>query len=171
MAAYRRILVATDFSAAADLALDEAIRIAAEMRATLAILHVYQLPLSEWQRPGVVRRDHRHRSYAERKVSRRLLRAWRTHITATPILEQGAPDLKIVEVAEREGADLIVMGTRGPTQRLILGSVAARVVANAPCAVLTICTRLAAARREESELKPTRRREVVAALGGSEAWS
>ena len=170
MAAYRRVLVATDFSAAADLALDEAIRIAAEMRATLVVLHVDHLPLPAWRRQGVAGRTQRDRSDAERKLSRRLLRAWRTHIAATPILEQGAPDLKIVEVAEREGADLIVMGTRGPTERLILGSVAARVVANAPCAVLTMCTRRAAARRVENELKPTGR-GVAASLGGSEAWS
>ena len=167
MAAYRRILVATDFSAASDLALEEGIRIAAEMGATLAILHVYQVPLSGWQPAGAVSRNHRARSDAERSLSRRLLRAWRRRIATTPILEQGQPDRKIVEVAERERADLIVMGTRGPTERLILGSVAARVVANAPCAVLTMCTRLAEVRLED-ELKPTRP-EVAAAPGGSEA--
>jgi nucleotide-binding universal stress UspA family protein len=47
---------------------------------------------------------------------------------------------EILAHAEREGVDLIVMGThgRGGAARLFLGSVAERIVRAAPCPVLTV---------------------------------
>ena len=48
----------------------------------------------------------------------------------------------IVEEAARQGADLIVIGTRGLSgfKHLLLGSIAERVVQRAPCPVLTVKT-------------------------------
>jgi nucleotide-binding universal stress UspA family protein len=45
-----------------------------------------------------------------------------------------------VEEAERLSADLIVMGTHGhgPVRHALLGSVAERVIREAPCPVLTV---------------------------------
>lgn len=55
---------------------------------------------------------------------------------STEVLE-GSPKKQIVEAAERWGADLIVLGSRGhgPTQRFLLGSVAQAVAQHAPCSV------------------------------------
>jgi nucleotide-binding universal stress UspA family protein len=52
----------------------------------------------------------------------------------------GEPATAIVEDAEKEGADLIVMGTHGRTglSRLLMGSVAEAVVRRAKCPVLTV---------------------------------
>lgn len=52
----------------------------------------------------------------------------------------GVPDHEIVHYAKEHDADLIVVGTHGygPFKRLILGSVADRVIRQAPCAVLTV---------------------------------
>ena len=46
----------------------------------------------------------------------------------------------IVSLAERVGADLVVVGTHGRTgvRRVLMGSVAERVVRHAGCAVLTV---------------------------------
>jgi nucleotide-binding universal stress UspA family protein len=46
----------------------------------------------------------------------------------------------IVEYAEREAVDLIVMGTRGlgPSSRFRMGSVASKVVRHAPCSVYVV---------------------------------
>ena len=46
----------------------------------------------------------------------------------------------MVDTAERIGADLIVMGTRGLTglKHVVLGSVAERTVRLAPCPVITV---------------------------------
>lgn len=60
----------------------------------------------------------------------------RTHFIA----ERGSPAESIVEVAKRERADAVVMGTHGRTglDRLLVGSVAETVVRLAPCSVLTV---------------------------------
>jgi nucleotide-binding universal stress UspA family protein len=55
-------------------------------------------------------------------------------------VELGHPAVNIVELAEREGVDLIVMSTHGRTgiDHMLMGSVTEKVVARAPCPVLTI---------------------------------
>jgi nucleotide-binding universal stress UspA family protein len=52
----------------------------------------------------------------------------------------GSPYQKIIDMAEAEQVDLIVMATAGRTgfSRLIMGSIAERVVRTASCPVLTI---------------------------------
>jgi nucleotide-binding universal stress UspA family protein len=57
----------------------------------------------------------------------------------TTVME-GSPSRKIVRHAEGEGCDLIAMGThgRGGIDRLLLGSVAERVVRSAEVPVLTV---------------------------------
>jgi universal stress protein A len=56
------------------------------------------------------------------------------------LIAVGTPYYKIVEVAEAEKVDLVVMATHGRTGlgHLLLGSVAEKVVRTAPCPVLTI---------------------------------
>jgi universal stress protein A len=56
------------------------------------------------------------------------------------VVEVGVPYKEIVRLAEDEDADLIVMSTHGRTglEQVVLGSVAAKVVARAPCPVLSI---------------------------------
>ena len=53
---------------------------------------------------------------------------------------EGSPAREIVAYAERSGADLVVMGThgRGGINRILVGSVAERVVRTAPIPVLTV---------------------------------
>ena len=62
----------------------------------------------------------------------------RLAIDATADVREGEPADEIVRAAEEAGADLIVVGTRGMTglRRLLLGSVARRVLYRAKCSVL-----------------------------------
>ena len=55
-------------------------------------------------------------------------------------LQTGVPFEEIVKVADDERADMIVMGTHGRSRlnRVLLGSVAERVIRLAPCPVLTV---------------------------------
>lgn len=55
-------------------------------------------------------------------------------------VEFGAAHSSIVEVAEREGVDMIIMATHGRTgfNHMLLGSVAEKVIARATCPVLVI---------------------------------
>ena len=56
------------------------------------------------------------------------------------LLRTGTAAEEIGQAATDEGADLIVVGTHGRTglERLVIGSVAERVVRIAPCPVLTV---------------------------------
>jgi nucleotide-binding universal stress UspA family protein len=59
-------------------------------------------------------------------------------VKVTPRIEEGSPSRKIVELSSEH--DLIVMGTLGRTgfSKLLLGSVAERVVRFAKCPVLVV---------------------------------
>ncbi len=56
------------------------------------------------------------------------------------IVRFGNPAREIAALARRVGADLIVMGTHGRSMmaRLFQGSIAEKVIANAPCPVFTL---------------------------------
>ena len=72
--------------------------------------------------------------------------------------ELGEPAISLVEVAVREGYDLIVMGHRGldGIAGLVLGSVAKKVATDSPCAVLVV-----------RGPAPERIQKVLAAVDGS----
>ena len=61
-------------------------------------------------------------------------------VTARARVETGVAWQEILRIAREDQADVIVMGTHGRTgvNRLLLGSVAERVVRQAPCPVLTV---------------------------------
>ncbi len=58
----------------------------------------------------------------------------------THVIREGSPAKVILEVAEEENIDLIVMGSSGKSgfDRFIMGSVADKVVNSAKCAVLVV---------------------------------
>ncbi len=64
--------------------------------------------------------------------------AERLGVKVTPCIEEGSPSRKIVELSSEH--DLVVMGTLGRTgfSKLLLGSVAERVVRFAKCPVLVV---------------------------------
>jgi nucleotide-binding universal stress UspA family protein len=59
---------------------------------------------------------------------------------AEPLVLEGSVTASIVRAAEEHGADLLVVGTHGRTgiRRLLMGSVAERVLEHAPCSVLVV---------------------------------
>jgi nucleotide-binding universal stress UspA family protein len=61
-------------------------------------------------------------------------------ISVTTKIIEGIPNDAIVEEAQNWGADLIVLGSHGygRVRRVVLGSVAAAVVAKAPCSVQVV---------------------------------
>jgi nucleotide-binding universal stress UspA family protein len=62
-------------------------------------------------------------------------------VRATPqFVDGGIPSEEIVRVAEQNKTDVLVLGTHGRSgvMKVLLGSVAARVVATASCPVLTV---------------------------------
>jgi nucleotide-binding universal stress UspA family protein len=61
-------------------------------------------------------------------------------VRATGLIMEGSPYEVIARAARSRRADVLVLGTHGRTglSRFFLGSVAARVLASAPCPVLTV---------------------------------
>jgi nucleotide-binding universal stress UspA family protein len=145
MTRIRRILCASDFSKTSGKALTSAINLAKANRARLTILHAYVpiVPLvpeqyiesSTWDRV-----DTETRRWAERQVEKLAEKARKLGVRASALMVIGDPTQQIVRTARSKRADLIVVGTHGRRgfSKFFLGSVAERVVATAPCPVMTV---------------------------------
>jgi nucleotide-binding universal stress UspA family protein len=143
--AVRHILHPSDFSPASSAAFTKALALARDAKAQLTIVHVLSpavvLPVDVYVAPRVY--DDIQRSaetYARKKLDVLLARARKAGVRAKTALVEGVAAERIVAAARRNRADLIVIGTHGRTglARLMLGSVASRVVATAACPVLTV---------------------------------
>jgi nucleotide-binding universal stress UspA family protein len=136
------ILVPHDFDQAAESALSYALGLAETLGARVTILHAYEMPVYGYPDAIVASFE----SATERKrqcgevLQRVASRARRSSVSVDTALQQGTPWAEIVDTAERLHVDLIVMGTHGRRgiHRVLLGSVAEKVVRCAPCAVLTL---------------------------------
>jgi len=141
----RHILYPSDFSPASGAAFTKALALARDAKAQLTIVHILNptvvLPIDGYVAPRVY--DDIQRSaeaYARKKLAGLLARARKAGVRAKTALVEGVAAERIVAAARRNRADLIVIGTHGRTglARLMLGSVASRVVATAACPVLTV---------------------------------
>ena len=132
----KNLMVATDFSPASDAALAYGRALARAFGATLHLLHVIENP---FLRPTFGNPDDIRANILE-SVENRLTVEDRAR-GARPVLETSDhPAEAIIGYAERAGIDLIVLGTHGRSgiERVLMGSVAERVVRGAPCPVLTV---------------------------------
>lgn len=84
--------------------------------------------------------DKQARQWSARQLNRLANDAKKAGVRATTLLRDGDPVDQIVRAARSTRADLIVVGTHGRRglPKFFLGSVAERVVATAPCPVLTV---------------------------------
>jgi nucleotide-binding universal stress UspA family protein len=143
-----RILAPTDFSEDSKLALTYAIELAQKFTSEIVVLHVDQplapVMVSELN-PGIDfsamnRIAEEQRLLAVRELDQVTARLRETGVKARSLLRVGAPFLEILNAAQSEGADLIVMATHGRSGlvHVLMGSVAERVVRKAGCPVLTV---------------------------------
>ena len=137
---YERILVPTDGSPEVDAVLDHAAGLAATHDADLHVLYVINtagyagLPgdgavgglSAMMNEQGETALDRAAERVGDRLTER--------------VLVEGTPSEEIIDYAEEADCDLVVMGThgRGGIDRLLLGSVAERVVRTSPVPVLTV---------------------------------
>jgi nucleotide-binding universal stress UspA family protein len=143
----RHVLVPTDHSEDAMQALQAAVRILAPAAAgaRVTLLHAFQLQAGAvypWAASTL--------AYGANELARESVE--RLEQIAEPIrrlgfdvqttAREGYPPQVIDEEASRLRADLIAMGTHGRSglKRLVLGSVAERILPNAPCPVVTVHT-------------------------------
>jgi nucleotide-binding universal stress UspA family protein len=119
----RQILVATDFSESAEVAFATAVDYARVLHARLHLLHVF--------------------APTDVEVTRLLVDAASKLGPDVPVAVAsvaGDPAEEILKYATRHPIDLIVMGTHGRTglSRVLLGSVADRVIRGSACPVLVV---------------------------------
>ena len=166
---FTRVLVASDFSPLATQALTQAQRLASA-DAAVVVVNAWHYPAGAWSLAALGERTH-----ASTALESALTEPPRVRGEALVADEaaagrtiqfrllQGQPADVVTDVAAREQADLIAIGTHGRTgvRRLVLGSVAAAVMRHAPCSVLI------ARGPVEPEAKPADAAEPAPAPDGS----
>ena len=144
----RRILHPTDFSTASGPAFAKALSLAKDNGAELLIVTVLDAlpPLASEayvSRETYDRIAAEGRAAAQRRLDRPVARARNAGVRVRSRVLEGSAHEQIVRTAKRERSDLIVMGTHGRTglTKLLIGSVAGRVISMAPCPVVTVRAR------------------------------
>jgi nucleotide-binding universal stress UspA family protein len=139
---FKRIVSATDFSDTAEAAWELAGELARVHRAEVILVHVFvELPVYPEVAVTTVQRVwEEQRLWVEQQLVERVEAATARGIPARYLLRTGTAAEEITRAADDEGADVVVVGTHGRTgiNRLLIGSVAERVVRLAPCPVLTV---------------------------------
>lgn len=143
---FSRLLVPHDGSEMSDKALDEAIRFAKHFGSKIILLHVVEdrvappsallafikekatLGKAKADLMGIIRMG------GENMLGDRVEKARSAGLEANTMIEVGDPAEVILKTAEKEGADMIIMGSRqlkGARRLMMLGSVARRVAESA----------------------------------------
>jgi nucleotide-binding universal stress UspA family protein len=130
-----KVLYPTDFSSYSNQAYFHAIALAESHHASLTILYVYAPPQGLGQGSPS---DAGEAAYWRNQLEQ--IRPTNSAIPVEHVFLQGDPATRIVAYAADAGMDLIVMGTHGRTglERLLLGSVAEKVMREALCSVLVV---------------------------------
>lgn len=129
-----KIAVATDGSETAQRAVSAAFDLAQRFGAAVVILTAYRAGASgsdSWASTSAV--------HAERVLADAEDAAAERGLEATSAMSEGDPGEVVVALAERHGADLVVVGSLGMHRR-VLGSVPNTVTHKAPCSVFVVKT-------------------------------
>lgn len=133
---FARILVGTDGSDSASTAVAHAAELAKVAGAELIVMHAYPPPRSDVG--GPFGGD----AYPGHEIGKSILadaeKRFAGDATVRTVLREGSAAEAIIDVAEEEKVDLIVVGNKGMTgaKRFLLGSVPNHVAHHAPCTVL-----------------------------------
>ncbi|MFI5308437.1 MAG: universal stress protein [Polyangiales bacterium] len=144
MPTIKTILCPTDFSECSTASVGMAIELAKRLGARVQLLHVFQLPqYVGWEEgmamvaatPGFLEEL---RKGVDQQLAKQIEAAKQAGIDVVAEQVDGVAFREIVDRSAK--ADLVVMGTHGRTglPRLMLGSVAERVVRLSKCPVLTV---------------------------------
>ena len=138
----KRILIPTDGSDTSMRAAEFAIKIAKHFESEIVAIYVIDRVILEeiakiHERQGL---EDEIKRKAERCLNYIVKSAEKKGLKARSILVEGQPHDQIVRHAESLKADMIIMGSKGRRgmNRILIGSVAERVIEYAPCPVLVI---------------------------------
>jgi nucleotide-binding universal stress UspA family protein len=126
------IAVATDGSDTAQRAVDAAFEMARRFNSAVVILTAFQAdPGGGWAASSA--------THAERVLANAEEAAAEQGLACSSAMSEGDPGEVVVALAERHGADLLVVGNKGMHRRL-LGSVPNTVTHKATCSVFVVKT-------------------------------
>jgi nucleotide-binding universal stress UspA family protein len=141
-----RILVPVDLLPGSKTIVDYAVQLAQPFKASIEVMHAWEPP--QYVAPDLLvaapgwnpQSLEKTALDAARKELEALIGSLQAPVPFTHRLEVGEPGAAILRVAQVGGFDLIIMGTHGRRglPRLLLGSVAQKVIARASCPVLTL---------------------------------
>lgn len=146
---FKSILVGTDGSQTANAAVSEAVRLALKLDAQLVVVSAYA-PVSD-----VRQRQERHALPDDAQwmigpredvlgilEDARALAKQQGLTAVETFARQGEAADAILDIAEEQGVDLIIVGNKGMTgaKRFLLGSVPDKISHHAPCSVLIVRT-------------------------------
>ncbi|MFW6067891.1 MAG: universal stress protein [Myxococcota bacterium] len=144
----QRILIPIDFSECSEHALELAANLAGKIGADAVAVHVIApptdyLPMARelWGAGAKDRLSEQAQAKAERDLEAFRQRQPEEVREAVRFkIEKGVPYDRILQDVEREHFDMIVVGSRGrnAADRILMGSVAERLVRHAPCPVLVV---------------------------------
>lgn len=141
---FKKVVWATDGSDAADQALSVAKQMATEVGGELLAVHCVELTMPG--KGGGKFSVYANEDELEEKIERQLSELSADGVPTRMIMARaavGEAARVIAEAAQDEGAEVIVVGTRGrgPLAGALLGSVTQRLLHVAPCPVLAVPTR------------------------------
>ena len=137
------IVVPIDFSQNANLALQEAVDVAKKYQAKLTVVYVIPQVIfhPDWATDLEDTIDLGDIAEEARQALVKMTEPYQqTGVSIAEKVLSGGPYIEIVRLAQQIGADLIVIGAHGTSDRkpALMGSVAEKVVREAPCSVLTV---------------------------------
>jgi len=135
----QNILLATDFSASSQAALQYAALVTERFNAHLVVAHVISESAFK-DVPTAILADAKNRTIVETRRRLEQLRESLNDFEAEFILEEGPVADKLLLLAESKSVDFLIVGTRGHSgiKRLLLGSVAEKLSRQARCPVLVV---------------------------------
>lgn len=155
----RKVLVATDFSARSDRALDRAVQLSVQWQAPLLVVHAARREIGAWSADTLG------------SIRQRIQRELRGDATDADVhVQEGEPSEVIPDVAAREDCDLVVLGDASDAPgRHLLGNTVETLVRKSPTSVLVVKRRPRGAYRRVlvgTDLTPESRHglETAAAL-------
>jgi nucleotide-binding universal stress UspA family protein len=141
---YSTVVVGTDGSPRAEKAVQEALDLAKSEGARVHLVAAFSATERHWEQIQSSARSDRLSlaDVAEHVLARCAKKAEEQGIQVDYEAHEGDPAEVIIEVAERQNADLIVVGNKGMTgtRRFFLGSVPNKVLHHAPCGVMVVRT-------------------------------
>ena len=144
MKKFNKILFATDLTEFSECAFDYALTLAKEFNAKLIILHVINQPLGlqdyyalQTSFDTIMQEVEKS---AEKMMDEFCEKKMKEYGNYEKVILLGIPDFEILNRADSEKVDLIVLGTHGRAgvDRFLFGSTAEKVVRKALCPVMTV---------------------------------